>query len=119
MPFVPLWEKTISKSNCPSAAWLNAAGTVLLAFPSVSPGVIPSPLIAVNLEVAGTQSLVNGQLSSLFGQFVINHFFFFFLCFGKQQYLLLFCCERGEGGSAWQTGTPVVYRYRSTFPLLI
>lgn len=77
MSFVPLWEKTISKSNCPSAAWLNAAGTVLLAFPSVSPGVIPSPLIAVNLEVAGTQSLVNGQLSSLFGQFVINHFFFF------------------------------------------
>lgn len=68
--FVPRRQETISKSNCPSAACLNAAGTVLLAFPSISPGVIPSRLIPVNVELAGTWTLVNPQLSWRVGQVV-------------------------------------------------
>jgi len=75
--FVPRQQETISKSNCLSAACLNAAGTVPPAFPSVGPGVIPSHLIPVNLELARTQTLVNPQLSWLFQQFIINCFFFF------------------------------------------
>lgn len=76
MSFVPRWQETISKCNCPSGACLNTAGTILLAFPSVSPGVIPPHLIPINLELAETRTLVNPQLSWLFGQFVIKHFFF-------------------------------------------
>lgn len=77
--FVPHRQETISKSNCLSAACLNAAGTVLLAFLSLSPGVIPSHSIPVNLELAGTCTSVNPQLSWLFGPYVINHIFLSFV----------------------------------------
>lgn len=36
--FVPLQQEAISKSNCPSAACVDTAGTVLLAFPHQSQG---------------------------------------------------------------------------------
>lgn len=80
MSFVPCRQETVSKSNCLLVACLIAAGTVLLPSPSIRPEVITSHLMAVNLGLATTQTLVNPQLSWLFGQFVINYNSFV-LCF--------------------------------------
>lgn len=115
--FVPRRQETISKSNCLSAACLNAAGTALLAFPSIRPGVIPSHLIPLDLELARTWTLVNPQLPWLFGPFVINHIFLSFVSESGSTYCS--CRERAEGRSAWPTCILVVCRYQSPFPWLI
>lgn len=98
--FVPCRQETVSKSNCPLAACLIAAGTVLLPSPSIRPGVIPSHLIAVNLGLARAQTLVNPQVSWLFGQFVINHLF---LLFFVSESDITYCSSAWEvqRGSAW------------------
>lgn len=107
--FVPRQQETISKSNCLLAACQNAAGTGLLAFPSISPRVIPSHFIPVNLELG--QNMDFGKSLAFLSVWTIRYkplFFFFPLCFWQWWYLLLFCRKRVEGGSAWPTCTAVV-----------
>lgn len=50
-PFVPLRQETVSKPHCLSTAWLGAAGTGLLAFPSgQSPGLVNPQLFSDHLD---------------------------------------------------------------------
>lgn len=98
--FVPHRQETVSKSNCLSAACLNAAGTVLLAFPSISPEVIPSHLKPVNLELAGMWTSGNPQLSWLFRQFVTKHIFFFLSFVSESSSTCCLCAVRGLKGEA-------------------
>lgn len=87
------------------------------AFPIHQAWVIPPHLIPVNVGLARTQTLVNPQLSWLFGQFVINHNIFV-LYFRKWHYLLLFWLREPKG-KCLAACALVVCGYQSTFLLLI